>query len=72
MEVTKSSNVSVQEIIQLNKLQRYANNDLFVNVASINKSVNPALRLKEGGDEEPVVASTYDISTKNRSYLAAI
>ena len=37
VKVTKSSNVSVQEIIQLNKLQRYANNDLFVNVATINK-----------------------------------
>ena len=32
LEVTKSSSVSVKEIIQLTKLQRYANNDLFINV----------------------------------------
>ena len=32
MEVTKSSNVSVREIIPLTKSQKYADNDLFVNV----------------------------------------
>ena len=65
MEVTKSSNVSVQEIIQLNKLQRYANNDLLVNAASINKSVNPALCLKKWGDEELVLDPTDGIYKKS-------
>ena len=72
MEVTKSSNVSVPEIIPLNKLQRYANNDIFVNVHSIIKSIKPALCMKEVGDEEPVVDPTDDISNKNMSYLAAL
>ena len=56
--------MSVPEIIQLNQLQRYKNNDLFVNIVSIIKSVKTALWLNEGGHEEPVVATTYDISIK--------
>ena len=64
--------MSVPEIIQLNKLQRYENNDLFVNIVSIIKLVNPDLWLKEEVDEEPVVAPTNDISPKNTSYLAAL
>ena len=43
MEVTKSSNVSVPEIIPLTKLLKYANNDIFVNVVSRIKSVKSAL-----------------------------
>ena len=43
VEVKKSSNVSVPEIIPLTKLQKYTNNDLFVNVFSIIKSVKSAL-----------------------------
>ena len=46
VEVTKSKNVSVPEIIPLTKIQRYAKNDLFVKVVSIIKSVNPELWLK--------------------------
>ena len=49
MEVTESSNVSVPENIPLNKLQKYAKNDLFVNVVSIIKSVKSATWLWEGG-----------------------
>ena len=60
VEVTKSSNVSVSEIIPLTKLQRYANNDLFVNNVSRIKSVRPELWLKEGGYEETTVSTTYD------------
>ena len=48
MEVTKSSNVSVTEIIPLTKLQKYANNYLFVNLVSIIKSVKSELCMKEG------------------------
>ena len=62
MEVTKSSNVSVPEIIPLTKIQKYANNDLFVNFVSIIKSVKSSPWLKEGGYEEPSVAPTYDNS----------
>ena len=58
MVVTKSSNVSVPEIIPLTKLQRYPNNDLFVNVVSRIKSVKSAIWLKEGGYEEPSVTPT--------------
>ena len=47
VEITKSSNVIVKEIIPLTKLQRYANNDLFVNVVSIIKSIKSAIWLKE-------------------------
>ena len=47
-EVKKSSNVSIPEIILLTKLQGYANNDLFVNVVSLIKSVKPAIWMKEG------------------------
>ena len=72
MEVTKSSNVSVPEIIPLTKLQKYANNDLFVNVVSRIKSVKSALWLKEGLYEEPSLAPTYDISNKTAYYLAAL
>ena len=72
MEVTKSSNVSVPEITPLTKLQKYANNDLFVNVVSRNKSVKSALWLKEGGYEQPSVAHTDNISNKTVCYLAAL
>ena len=72
MEVTKSSNVIVPEIIPLNKLQRYAKNDIFVNVVSRINSVKPRLFLKEGGDEEPVVSPTYNTSTKKSFYIAAL
>ena len=71
-EVTKSSNVSVPEIIPLTKIQKYAKNDLFENVVSRIKSFKSALWLKEGGDEEPSVAPIYDISNKNACYLAAL
>ena len=64
MEVTKSSNVSVPEIIPLTKPKKYANNDLFLNIVSRIKSVKSELWMKEGGDEEPAVAPTYDISKK--------
>ena len=53
MEVTKSSNVSVPEIIPLTNFQKYANNAIFVNVVSRIKSFKLALWLKEGGYEEP-------------------
>ena len=43
VELTKSSNVSVTEIVQLTKLQRYSNNDIFLNVVSRINSVKPAL-----------------------------
>ena len=43
VEVTKSTNVSVPEIIPLTKFQSYANNDLFINVASIIKLVKKEL-----------------------------
>ena len=72
MEVTNSSNVSVTENIPQTKLPKYANNDLFLNVVSIIKSVNPALWMKEGGDEEPAVAPTDEISKNNTCYLAAL
>ena len=64
VEVTKSLNVIVPEIIQLTKIQMHANNDLFVNVVSRIKSSKPAIWLKEGEHEEPVVAPTYDIFIK--------
>ena len=50
VEVTKPSNVSVPEIIPLTKLQRYANNDLFVNAVSRSKSFDPSIWMKEGAD----------------------
>ena len=48
-EVTKSSNVSVPEIIPLTKIQKDANNDIFAHVVSIIKSVQSALWMKEVG-----------------------
>ena len=60
------------EIIQLTKPQKYANNDIFVNVVSRIKLVNPELFPKEGRDKEPLVAPTYYTSNKNASYLAAL
>ena len=72
MEVTKSSNVNVPEIIPLTKFQRYAKNDLFVNIVSRIDSVKPAICLKEGADNEEVVAPTHDISNQNVCYLAAL
>ena len=71
VEVTKSSNANVPEIISLTKLQKYANNDLFVNVISRTNSVKSELCLKEGGDEEPQVAPIDKISNKNACYLSA-
>ena len=56
----------------MTKLQRYANNDLFVNVVYGIKSVKPAIQLKEGADNKEVVAPTYDISNKNVRYLSAL
>ena len=72
VEVTKSSNVSVQKIIPLTKLQKYANNDLFVNVVSIIKLAKSELCLKEGGHKEPEVYPTDDISNKNVCYLVPL
>ena len=72
MEVTKSSNVSVSEVIQMIKPQRYTNNDLFLNFVSIINTVGLSLWMKEGGDKEPVLAPIDDISNKNASYLAAL
>ena len=46
VEVTKSTNVSVPEIIPLTKLQKYANNDLFVKVVSVINSLYSELWLK--------------------------
>ena len=57
--------MSVPEIIPLTKLQKYADNDIFVNVVSIIKSVKSELWLKEGGDEEPAVVTIDYISNKN-------
>ena len=54
----------VPEINPLNKLQKYANNDLFINVVSRIKSVKSELWSNEWGDEEPSVATTDDISKK--------
>ena len=42
------------------------------NFVSIIKSFKSALWLKEGGDEEPPIAPTYDISNKTVCYLAAL
>ena len=72
MELTNVSSMSVPEIISLNKLQSYANNDLFVNIYSVIKSVKPAILLKEGADNEGVVPPTNDISNKNVCYLSAL
>ena len=71
-EVTKSSNVSVTEIIPLTKLQKYANNYIFVNIVSRIKSVKSEIWLKEGGYVESSVAPTNDISNKTVCYLAAL
>ena len=68
VEVTKSSNVSVTEIIPLTKLQRYANNDIFVNVVSRIKSVKPSIWMKEGANNEEVLAPINYISNKNFCY----
>ena len=46
MQVKKSSNFSDPEIIYQAKLQKYENNDLFVRVVSIFKSVYTALCMK--------------------------
>ena len=71
MEVTKSSNASVPEIISLTKLQKYANNGIFVNVVSKIESVTSALWLKEGGYKESEVAPTYVISNRKECHLSA-
>ena len=64
--------MSVPEIITLTKIQRYANNDIFVNVVSEIESVKLAIWMKEGSDNEEVVAPTYDISNKKLCYLLAL
>ena len=64
--------MSASEIIQLNKLQKYANNDIFVNVVYRIKLVKPSLCLKEGVDEEQLVSPTDDTSNKNVCYLAVL
>ena len=64
--------MSFPEILPLTKIQKYANNDLFVNVVSGIKSANSALWLKVGGDEEPSVVPTHDISNKTACYLSAL
>ena len=46
VQVTNSLNVSYTEIIHQDKLRNYENNDLFISVVSIFRSVNPALCLK--------------------------
>ena len=46
VQVTKSSNFSDSEIIHQAKLQKYENNDLFVSVISILKSVKTEMWLK--------------------------
>ena len=71
VQVTKSSNMSVTEIIPMTKLQKYANNDLFINIVSRIKSIKSALWLNEGEDEEASVTPTDDISNKTLCYLAA-
>ena len=43
VEVKNPSNVSIPAIIPLTKLQRYVNNNIFVNVVSVIKSVKPAI-----------------------------
>ena len=48
VEVTNSSNISVTDFIQLTKLQRNANNDIFVNVIARIKSDKLALWREEG------------------------
>ena len=68
LQVTKSSNVSDPEIIHQVKHQNYENNDIFVSVVSVFKSVNPALWLKEEVYNEPVVATIYVMSSKENSY----
>ena len=45
--------MSVPEIIPLNKLQKYANNDLFVNIFNRIKSVKSELCMKQVVDKEP-------------------
>ena len=72
VQVTNSSNVSDPEIIHKDKLRKYDNNDLFVSVISIFKSLEPALWLKEGGDYEPVAAPIAGMSSKATYYLAAL
>ena len=64
--------MSVPEIILLAKLQKYTNNDLFVNLVSRIDWVKSALWMKERGDEEPEGAPTDNISNKNACYLAAL
>ena len=64
--------MSVPNIIQLTKLQKYANNDIFVNFVFLIKSVNSVLYLNEGGYEEPSLAPIDDIYNKNACYLAAL
>ena len=71
-QVKKSSNVSDPEIIHQAKIKNYENNDLFVSSVFIFKSVNPALWLKEGGDDGPLVAPIYGMSSKATYYLAAL
>ena len=57
--------MSVPEIIPLTKIQKYANNDIFV------KKI-PELSQSSQNSEELVVSPAYDISNKNACYLAAL
>ena len=66
VQVTKSSNASVPQIIPLNKLQRSAKKYLFVNVVYRIESAKPAIWLKEGAYNEEAVAHIYYISNKKR------
>ena len=49
VQVTNSSNVCDTENIHQDKLRKYENNDLFISVFSVFKSVKPELWMKEGG-----------------------
>ena len=64
--------MSVPEIIPLTQLQKYANNDIFVNVVFRIKSGKSALQMKEVGYEEPAVSTTYDILKNNECHLAEL
>ena len=68
----KSSNVGNPENIHQDKLRKYENDDLFVSVISIFELFKLELWLKEGGDDEPVVAPISGMSSKATYYLSAL
>ena len=72
VQVTKSSNVSDPEIFCQDEIRKYENNDLFISLNSIFKSVKTAMWLKEGGDDEPVVDPVSGMSSKDTSYLESL